>query len=118
MRRLDRRSDRAYTESVKPLDRLVVLPLLCLIGCHHGGDGDMSPNQAAVGTAVQQNGDVLSRLPAPVAAAFQKSHPRISPTRVHVRLFPDGSMHYQVIYVDGNGQPQQVEYYGDGRDVR
>jgi hypothetical protein len=104
---------------VKSFARPIALFTTCLIGCRHSGGGgaNAAPNQASVGTAIQQNGDVLNRLPAPVAAAFQKNHPRLSPTRIHVRLFPDGTTHYQVIYLGNDGQTHQAEYYPDGRNV-
>jgi hypothetical protein len=62
--------------------------------------------------------DALSRLPSPVASAFRKDHPKVSAALVHVRLFPDGSTRYQIIYVDSNGQSQQAQYFADGRSVR
>jgi hypothetical protein len=116
---LDRRAHRPYTVPVKSLAAFLLLTALCLIGCHHpsGGTGvsALPPPSAA---PAAEGDDVLRRLPAPVAVAFRKEHPHNAATRIHVRLFPDGSAHYQVIYADNSGQPHQAEYYGDGKDVR
>jgi hypothetical protein len=103
---------------VKPLSHISLLILLALSGCRtgvssSGGFGGPQPSAAPV---VPTN-DPSNRLPAPVAAAFHRDHPRSTPTAVHVRLFPDGTLHYQVIYVDGNGPSQQAEYFADGRSV-
>jgi hypothetical protein len=96
------------TNQVKFNARFTLMLTLCLIGCHHGnGNAD----------AAAQANNILSRLPAPVAAAFVKQHPHVPPARFHVRLFPDGTTHYQLMYQGSDGQPQQADYYGDGRKV-
>jgi hypothetical protein len=85
----------------------VFAPILALVfllssGCH-----------TAAPTA--QNSEMLNRLPAPVAAAFAKQHPHISPARIHARLFPDGTTHYQILYSDTSGQIHEADYFADGR---
>jgi hypothetical protein len=97
--------------------RLLPLILLFSIGCHNGIGGSGGSSAASATAASVQANDVLSRLPAPVATAFQKNHPNQTASIIHVRLFPDGSTHYQIIYTDSSGQPQQANYYGDGRAI-
>ena len=72
---------------------------------------------ASPAAASAQASGVLSRLPAPVAAAFQKNHSNQTASTIHVRLFPDGTTHYQIVYKDSSGQPQQASYYADGRAI-
>jgi len=94
------------------------LILLFSIGCRNGiGGGESASATASPPAASAQASDVLSRLPAPVASAFQKDHPHQTASAIHVRLFPDGTTHYQIIYSDANGQPQQANYYANGQDV-
>jgi hypothetical protein len=103
---------------VKSFARLAVLLVFCLTGCHHeNGSSDGSANQTPTASAAATSNQVMSRVPAPVAAAFARNHANASATRVHVRLFPDGTTHYQIMYVDGDGQPQEADYYLDGRKV-
>jgi hypothetical protein len=103
---------------VKSLARPSVLCVIVLIGCHRGvGSGGVAANQISPAAIASQNSELFARLPAPVTTAFEKSHPRVAATRVHVRLFPDGSTHYQIIYVDGEGRTRQAEYYGNGRST-
>jgi hypothetical protein len=84
------------------LSPLFVVIALLLNGCH--STAPATPNS-----------DILNRLPASVAQAFAKQHPHVSPSRVHVRLFPDGTTHYQIIYPDPNGQSRDATYLTDGR---
>jgi hypothetical protein len=96
---------------------LLSLIVLLAVGCQNGsGGGGASATGSPPAGSVQAN-DVLSRLPAAVAAAFKKHHPHETASTIHVRLFPDGTTHYQIGFTDSSGQPQQANYYGDGRAI-
>ena len=80
---------------------------LCFCGCRHD---NAAPDPS-------QSSSILNRLPAPVVAAFRHDHPHIAPASFHVRLFPDGTTHYQLIYLDNTAQPREADYYPDGRPI-
>ena len=96
---------------------LLGLILLLSMGCRDGIGGSGGSSAAAPPAAPAQASDALSRLPAAVAAAFTKNHPHETASTIHVRLFPDGTTHYQIIFTDSGGQPEQANYYGDGRAI-
>jgi hypothetical protein len=102
---------------LKVLARLTLFSALFLPGCHSSGGGSNASTLQPSAAMSAAQGGVWARLPAPVAAAFRASHPKIAPIRLHVRLFPDGTTRYQVMYVDADGQTRYASYYADGRNV-
>jgi hypothetical protein len=103
--------------TVKSSAFVIVSSVVLALGCRNLGTSGGAASTPPPAASPAQTNSALARLPPPVAAAFQRAHPAVTPMLIHVRLFPDGTTHYQITYLGSNGEPQQADYVASGQVV-
>lgn len=86
----------------------VMLAASLLVGCQHFKSDDSK------GDEPKKEDISFDKLPANVQSKFLAAHPGVTVKEVEKETYPDGTVHYEVEFLDSAGKEIDVELNADG----